>query len=169
MASIFNEISPPSSIEIKFIELCNKLLPEKGFGVYDVRYLSGSSTLRILITKSGSVSGIGIDDCISVDKLLSPFIDEEDWLPQNFVLEVSSPGLFREIRTVDQLKYSVGELVKVKTNSVPEDKTLKNQKLTGTLLSYNAEALVLEASIKDRNEINLEYKMIKSVNAEVEL
>ena len=168
MAVIFSKTLEPSSIEKKFIEICEKLLPEHKFGVYDVRYLTGSSTLRVFITKEGNVSGVGINDCIEVDRILSPVIDTEEWIPQNFVLEVSSPGLYRDIRFKDQLVYSVGELVKIKTNSKPAEPTLKNQNVVGKLVSFDDQGIVL--TISDGNlDIVLEYSMIKTANAEVEL
>ena len=168
MAVNFSEKLEPSSIEKKFIEICDKVLPEHKFGVYDVRYLTGSSTLRVFITKEGNVSGVGINDCIAVDRLLSPFIDSEEWIPQNFILEVSSPGLYRDIRFKDQLKYSVGELVKIKTNSTPVESKMKNQNVVGKLVSFDDQGIVL--SVADGNQdIVLEYSMIKTANAEVEL
>lgn len=168
MAVNFSEKIEPSSIEKKFIDICERVLPEHKFGIYDVRYLTGSSTLRVFITKEGNVTGVGINDCIAVDRLLSPFIDTEEWIPQNFILEVSSPGLYRDIRYKDQLKYSVGELIKVKTNSVPVDPTMKNQNVVGRLIKFDEQEIVL--SIADgSSDIVLEYNMIKTANAEVEL
>lgn len=168
MASKFNEVINISSIENKFIEICDKLLPENGYGVYDLRYLSGSSTLRVFITKNDGVKGIDINDCIKVDKTLSPYIESEEWIPNNFVLEVSSPGLYRDIRRSDQLKFSVNELIKIKFNSTIEDKTLKNKELVGTLLDFKEDEL--EIVREDNNEkMNIKYELIKSVNAEVKI
>jgi ribosome maturation factor RimP len=55
MATKFNEKLIKNAIEDKFTEICAKILPVEGYGVYDLRYLSGSSTLRVFITKGDSV------------------------------------------------------------------------------------------------------------------
>ena len=90
MATKFNEITL-NAIEEKFFDICRHLLTENVYGVYDLRYLTGSSTLRIFMTKNDDVKGVDINDCVAVDRLLSPMIDTENWIPDNFVLEVSSP------------------------------------------------------------------------------
>lgn len=168
MAINFNEKFNKNSFEEKFEGICEKLLPPQGYGVYDLRYLSGSSTLRIFITKNGEVKGIDINDCIIVDKLLSPFIEEENWIPDNFVLEVSSPGIYREIRRADQLKFSLGELIKIKFNSNMEDKDFKNKLQIGTLVEFGESEMLVEFE-EDKKKIAIKYEMIKSVHAELKI
>jgi len=168
MAIIFNEYSKKSSIEEKFEALCEKLLPPLGYGVYDLRYLSGSATLRVFLTKNDSVNGIDLNDCIKVDKMITPYIEEESWIPENFVLEVSSPGVYRDIRGLDQLKFSVGELIKVKFNSKAEEKELKNQVKIATLVEFDDTGMIV--LLEDNNKkITIKYEMIKSVNAELKI
>jgi ribosome maturation factor RimP len=167
MAIKFNENIKPSAIEEKFIQLFDQLLPPTDYGLYDLRYLSGSSTLRVFITKSNDVKGIDINDCIKVNKLISPLIESENWVPENFVIEVSSPGLFRDIRFADQLKYSVGELVKVKFNSQVSEKSLQNKHYIGKLLGYNETEMTVIAAEEEKMIIN--YDMVKSVNAELKI
>ena len=166
MAIKFNEHSAPNLIEEKFFKICDELLSNKGYGVYDLRYLSGSSTLRVFITKKNDVRGIDINDCVFVDKLISPYIDGVEWLPDNFVLEISSPGIYRDIRNVDQLRFSIGELIKIKFNSQINDEKLKNKVSVVTLLEYDDEMMLVRFK-DDGIKININYETIKSVNAEV--
>ena len=166
MAVKFNEDTKPSAIEEKFFKLCKDLLLTNGYGVYDLRYLSGCSTLRVFITKKNDVKGIDINDCVIVDKLISPRIDDEDWVPNNFVLEISSPGVYRDIRKVDQLRFSVGELIKIKFNSQINDKNFKNKIATATLLNFDQESMLVRV-IDSEIELNVRYETIKSVNAEI--
>lgn len=165
MANKFNETLELSTIEKKFFQICNDLLPNEGYGIYDLRYLTGSSTLRVFITKNSDVKNIGITDCVKVDKLISSLIDEAEWIPDNFVLEVSSPGVYRDIRNSDQLKYSVNDLLKIKFNSHIDNDSYKNKQVVGTLLNYNNDEL--EMNIEGKN-IVIKYESIKSVNAEIE-
>jgi ribosome maturation factor RimP len=168
MATKFNEKLIKNAIEDKFTEICAKILPVEGYGVYDLRYLSGSSTLRVFITKGDFVKGIDINDCVKVDKLLSPIIDEESWVPDNFVLEVSSPGLYRDIRFSEQLKYSVGELIKIKFNSLIDDNKLKNKNYVGILVNFDESELTVKSD-ENGEQFNIKYEMVKSVNAELKI
>ena len=54
-----------------------------------------------------------IEDCIKVDKELSSYIEECQWMPENFTLEVSSPGLYRKIKTAQHYKLSIDKRIKV--------------------------------------------------------
>ena len=167
MATKFNEVTL-NTIEEKFSNVCNSLLPDSNYGVYDLRYLSGSSTLRLFITKNNDVRGVDINDCVNVDRILSPLIETEDWIPSNFVLEVSSPGIYRDIRTSHQLKYSVNELIKIKFNSSIDEKALKNKHLVATLKEFSDSEMHVVRD--DNNEkMNIKYELVKSVNAELKI
>ena len=168
MATKFNEKNNHNAIEEKFFQICAQVLPTAGYGVYDIRYLSGSSTLRLFITKANTVKGVDINDCIKVDKLISPFIENEDWIPGNFILEVSSPGLYRDIRFSDQLKYSLGDLIKIKFNSLIDDKALKNKNIVVTLLEFDDNSMSVELE-EEKQKMIIKYDLIKSVNAELKI
>ena len=47
---------------------------------------------------SDKEEGVNIDDCENVSRRLSPILDEVDPIPQSYTLEVSSPGIGRDLR-----------------------------------------------------------------------
>ena len=153
-------------IEKKFFDICSRLLPVEGYGVYDIRYLSGSATLGVFITKSENVKGVDINDCIKVDRILSPFIEDEEWVPENFMLEYLQGYI--ETSSADQLKYSVGELIEVKFNSLIEDKKLKNKSIVVTLVKFD-ECSMTVITEDSKEESLIKYELIKSVNAELKI
>lgn len=51
--------------------------------------------LRAYIDKE---NGITVDDCEEVSRALSDLLDEEDFISENYILEVSSPGLDRPLK-----------------------------------------------------------------------
>ena len=70
----------------------------------------GSGTLRIYIDRD---EGVGLEDCERVSHRVSGLLDVEDPIPGQYVLEVSSPGLDRPLRTEDHFRRQAGQLVKI--------------------------------------------------------
>ena len=70
---------------------------EKAFEVVDVDYVREAGTwyLRILCDMPG---GIGIEDCAEISRAVSAWLDREDFIPEEYILEVSSPGLSRSLK-----------------------------------------------------------------------
>lgn len=75
--------------------------------------------LCLFIDKEG---GVTVDDCADVSRELSLIIDVEDFIPGNYSLEVSSPGLDRPLKKVSDYERFAGKLVKIKTyEPFPDD------------------------------------------------
>ena len=84
-----------------------------GVGIYDVEYVKEGSEwyLRAYIDKEG---GVSINDCESVSRLLSDALDLEDFIPDAYILEVSSPGLGRTLKKDRHFEKCLGEEVEIK-------------------------------------------------------
>ena len=74
------------------------------------------SLLRVYIDHE---DGIGIEDCETVSRQLSAFMDVEDLIPGQYRLEISSPGLDRPLFTLEHFARFIGEEVKLKCYSAP--------------------------------------------------
>lgn len=70
----------------------------------------GSGTLRIYIDGE---NGIGLEDCERVSHRVSGVLDVEDPIHAHYILEVSSPGLDRPLRTAQHFRSQAGKLVKL--------------------------------------------------------
>ncbi len=82
-----------------------------GFKLFDVEFRPERGwVLRIIIDKDG---GITIGDCEEVSKRLSALLDVEDLIPTSYILEVSSPGLTRELTKEEHFVFFKGRLVRV--------------------------------------------------------
>ncbi len=69
--------------------------------------------LRIFIDKPGG--GVSIDDCQHVSRECEVLLDIEDIIRTQYVLEVSSPGLDRPLKTIQDYQRFQGRLAKIKT------------------------------------------------------
>ncbi len=117
------------------------IMERTGFELVDVEYVKEGSNyyLRAYIDKEG---GITIDDCETVSRELSDLLDAEDFIPEAYFLEVSSPGLGRQLKKDKDFARSIGEDVEVKLY-----KPLNKQKeFEGELVSFDEENIVLGIS-----------------------
>ena len=86
---------------------------EHQFELVDVEFVkeAGNWFLRAYIDKPG---GIGVDDCETVSRRLSDLLDEQDFIEESYILEVSSPGLGRPLKKDKDFERSIGESVDVR-------------------------------------------------------
>ena len=101
-----------TGIEAKFYELCSKVIPENGLQLYDMEYVSGSYTLKVFVMDEKTSSAV-IEDCVKIDRALTPFIDELEWVPEQLVLEVSSPGMFRDLKSLEHFQSAINQIISV--------------------------------------------------------
>ena len=145
-------MSKRETYEKKTEELLIPILDDKGFDLWDVEYVKEGSEyyLRAYIDKP---DGISIDDCVDVSRLLSDKLDEENFIPDAYILEVSSPGLFRTLKKDRELSRSIGRTVAVKLYKAIE----KEKEFKGVLKSFSDESIEIETEEKtlefNRNDI----------------
>ena len=94
-------------------QIAEPIAEQLGLEIWDIRFLKEGADwfLRIFIDKEG---GVDINDCENMSRALDGPLDEQDPIPQSYCLEVSSPGLERELANEEHLKKSVGKKIKVK-------------------------------------------------------
>ena len=99
--------------EQKTEQLLLPIMEEHQFELVDVEFVkeAGNWFLRAYIDKPG---GIGVDDCETVSRRLSDLLDEQDFIEESYILEVSSPGLGRPLKKDKDLERSIGESVDVR-------------------------------------------------------
>lgn len=119
-------------------ELLTPITERFGVEVYDVEYVKEGSEwyLRAYIDKEG---GVNIEDCENVSRAFSDALDENDFIKDAYILEVSSPGLGRTLKKDRHLSKSIGQEVEIKTYK-PINKC---KEFSGILKSFDAEHLVI--------------------------
>ena len=124
--------------EQKTEQLLQPIVDEYGFELVDVEYVKEGSTwyLRSYIDRPG---GISIDDCEKVSRRLSDLLDQEDFIEDAYIMEVSSPGLGRPLKKEKDFKRSLGEEVEVKTYRMID----KQKEFTGILKDYDEDTVTI--------------------------
>lgn len=93
--------------------------------------------LRFFIDKEG---GITIDDCATVSREISAYLEVEDLIAHAYHLEVSSPGLERPLKKKEDFVRFIGRLVRIKVRQPVDDQRV----LTGMLCGLEGSSVVLE-------------------------
>jgi ribosome maturation factor RimP len=129
-------------------KLLEPIINENHFELYDVEYVKEGNVwyLRAYIDKKG---GITVDDCELVSRKLSDLLDKEDFIPDAYILEVSSPGLGRQLKKDKHFEHSLGEEVEIKLYK-PID---KRKEWVGILTEYNSDALIIQIDEQNKMEI----------------
>jgi len=125
--------------------LISPLVEEKGFELVDVEYVreGGNWYLRAYIDKPG---GITVDDCEVISRALSDKLDEEDFIDEAYILEVSSPGLGRPLKKEKDFARSIGQEVELRTYRAID----RQKEFTGILSAYDKSSITLEMENEEK-------------------
>ena len=126
-----------------------------GYEIWDVTYskIGADYHLEITIDKE---DGIDIDDCEKVHRAIDPIIDECDPIEDFYYLEVSSPGLERELKTEAHIAAFVGTRVTAKLFA-PRDGM---KEIVGTLSGYSDGEVIFDTA---DGEIKIPHREISKL------
>jgi len=116
---------------IKKVEkLVMPILEDEGLELTDVEFQREKRgwVLRVYIDKPG---GVTLDDCTAISYQLSAILDVEDVIDTSYTLEVSSPGITRPLKGLNDYEKYKGKLVKIKTYKPIDGKKVFRGKLIG--------------------------------------
>lgn len=145
--------------ETRTEEILEPIMKENDFELVDVEYVkeAGNWYLRAYIDKEG---GITLDDCELVNRAWSDIMDEQDFIPDAYILEVSSPGLGRQLKKDKDFKRSIDEEVDVKfykAVKIPNSRNGKEmsvKQITGILKGFDENTITLETDFSNEYIVN---------------
>ena len=121
---------------------------------------SKNLTIRVFIDKTG---GVTHEDCTLVSRQLEAVLDAEDFIPSAYLLEVSSPGIERELYSLQDFKRFAGHLAKVKTSTA-----INGQKnFRGRITAIEGEEIIF--ADKTSGEVRFPYSAVAKANLEIDL
>lgn len=133
----------------------SKLANESQF-VVDVVISSRQGPKKVLILLDGD-QGVSIDDCADLSREVAQALDENNWIDDNYTLEVSTSGIDQPLKSVRQYKKNKGRRVKVK---------LKDRTVEGQLADVTDEKITLDQEVgsgkkKEINSIEIPFDEIE--------
>ena len=144
-----------NSIVGKATEIAEPVARELGYTLWDVEYVKEGADWYLRYTID-SENGIGIEDCERMSRAIDPVLDEYDFIEDAYHLEVSSPGLERDIKTDWHMEKCMGEKVTVKLYA-----PINGAKaIVGTLSGFDSESVKITVD----EEISVPRKAIAKMN-----
>ena len=145
-----------SEIEEKTEAMLTPIAAAHGVSVYDVEFIkeAGEWYLRAYIDKP---EGVDINDCVDVSHALSDALDEDDFIDEAYTLEVSSPGLGRQLKKDRHFANSIGMDVELKLFKAKDGV----KEFTGTLKAFDDETVTVTINGTDETFIRKEISVIK--------
>ena len=119
------------SIKETVRDAVSPIITELGYEIWDITYAKIGADYHLEITID-SQNGINIEDCEKVHRAIDPILDECDPIEGFYYLDVSSPGVERELRTEHHISRSVGEKVRAKLFTAKDGKRV----VTGILTAF---------------------------------
>jgi len=100
----------------KLERICTPVLDQMGYRLIEWEYVqdSGRWVVRLYIDAPG---GVNVDDCAQASRALGDVIDVEMEIPHSYTLEVSSPGIYRPLRRIEDFAKYRGATIKLKTKA----------------------------------------------------
>lgn len=149
-------MSKTKTYEARTEALLEPIAEANGVGIYDVEFVKEGSDwfLRAYIDKP---EGVNIIDCENVSRALSDALDREDFIPEAYILEVSSPGLGRTLKKDKHLKMSIGQEVELKLYRPIE----KCKEFSGILKGFDAEQITVEDQGQERSFARTQVALIR--------
>lgn len=134
------------------LSICQTL----GLRLVDCEYTKEGSShaLSVYIDKEG---GVTVDDCEKVSDLLNPILDEEDYIPEEYTLYVSSPGLGRPLRRPHDFEFALDREIEIRTYKAVDGK----KEFTGTLKEWSPREVVIDDHGTERRIQRADMSLIR--------
>ena len=135
----------------RIADIIKPFADELGLDIWDVRFVKEGSQwyLRVFIDNDG---GFSVDDCVNLTRAVTKPLDEEDPIKQSYMLEVSSPGIERELVKDEHFEKFVGSSIILRTIR-PIDNV---RDFTGKMTDYQNGEITLV--LQDGKEIKVNKK-----------
>ena len=123
-------------------------------------------TVRVFVDKADEAgnSAVTHEDCSLMSHHLGTILDVEDFIPHNYYLEVSSPGIERELFKLQDYQRFAGQNAKLKTRQA----LLANQRnFRGKIIGVESDTVIFDD--KTSGQVTIPFALISKANLEVDL
>ncbi|MDC7302588.1 ribosome maturation factor RimP [Agathobacter ruminis] len=149
-------MSKAADYAAKAEQLVTPILEENHFELVDAEFVkeAGNYYLRLYIDKEG---GITVDDCEIVSRAMDPLLEKEDFIPEAYIFEVSSPGLGRPLKKERDYVRNMGKDVEIRTYKAIDH----CKEFTGTLKEYDENSVTITIGDEDKTFFKNEIALIR--------
>ena len=141
--------------------LVGPILRSLGYDLVELVFAGhgGKGVLRIFIDKEG---GVTLEDCVQASRFISHALDVEDPISHSYQLEVSSPGLDRSLKYLEDFQRYQGRMVKITVHPPIENQRV----LQGRLAEQEGDRIHIV--VEGKKEVIVPFHYIKSAKLQFE-
>ena len=157
-----NRIVNKNTITEKVREIAEEIVEKHNLELVHIEFKGSGKqqALRIFIDKE---EGITHDDCSAVSHDLEKFLDEDDFIDDRYILEVSSPGIERGLYSLADFEKFKGNSAKLKTHT-----PIGNQRnFKGEILRVEGDEIIFQD--KTNGEVRIPYEIVNKANLEFDI
>ena len=159
---LFGRKMDKDAIKREIVDRSQPIADGLGLELVSVELSGSPKNLKVAIFLD-KPEGLTLDDCAEFSRGISDSMDSDDLVPVGYTLEVSSPGLDRELKTPQEFQRFAGKLVKVRTKS-PID---GQRNFVGRLVGIVGERITIDD--RTSGSIEMELGQISKANLEIDL
>ncbi len=143
---------------LRLEEMAREVAEAHEISVYDVRMTTqrGRQVVQVTILRPGQKGGASIVDCTTVARELGQMLEVDDPFDHAYTLEVSSPGIERELRRPEHFGWAIGETVYLVLSEAVEGW----EQYEGVLESFDPESQVITVAAGKRR-VDIAYGMVR--------
>ncbi len=146
----------------KVQETAEKIVVDNSFELVHVK-VSGSAEKPLVQIFIDKPKGISHEDCSIISRELGTIFDAEDFISSAYILEVSSPGLERELYSLQDFRKFIGSLAKVRTNQAVNGQ----RNFSGRIKSIEKDEIVFDD--KTKGIVKFTYSFVAKANLEIDI
>lgn len=151
-----------ATVKERLSELAGPVAGQLGVDIVDIE-LAGNArrtVVRVFLDKPG---GVTLEDCARFSRTLSAVLDVEDPISTRYVLEVSSPGLDRPLKTRKDFQRSIGRLARIVTKEKIDGEAF----VVGRIQAVNDQTVAV--LVDGSKEVSIPFEQISKARLEIEL
>lgn len=151
-----------SSIEGRVRDIAGRAAAERGVELVHVEFAGGARApiVRVFIDKPG---GVTHEDCAEVSRHIGTVLDVDDFIPETYTLEVSSPGLERGLYRLADYERFAGRLARAKTRGAIGGQ----RNFRGRIASVEGEEILFDDRTSGR--VRIPFAEVAKANLEIDV
>jgi len=146
------KLSTYKGVPAKVLPIVEPIVEAEGYWLWDIEFYKEGSEQILCITLD-SEEGINIEDCEKVSRAIDAPLDEADPITCEYYLQVSSPGIERELKRREHFEAFLGEEVRASLYSQRKEGIFSGMKvIRATLDAVNEEGTAITLSLGNKSE-----------------
>ncbi|MCD6104777.1 MAG: ribosome maturation factor [Thermosipho sp. (in: Bacteria)] len=142
----------------KVYDLAKNVVKKFNLDLFDVKYYNQSGKWILEIVIDNPYDYVSTVDCEKVSREIEIELDALNIIPKRYYLTVSSPGLDRPLRNLDDFKRFKGHKAKIIT--------IDNKMIIGQIMDIRGEEIII--ILENGNNEKINFQSIKKANLEIE-